>query len=137
MFCPSGRFQSERGHYVSDTTIQQDKEAERQRAAEWQHEWKRRLKPKDDIQKLVFQLEAEAIQQCKDELITATPDNSDDPDVLYRYDPQQGYKAAHYARQDTIVIYGLMITALHQFRHLQHAAYVIILLLAVIVYKVW
>lgn len=122
---------------MTDSTIQEVKEAERQRAAEWQRKLAAAVKPKDDILKLVQQLEAGAIQQCKDELLVPAPDNSDDLDVLYRYDAQQGYKASHYARQDTIVIYAMAVSTLQQLRHLQKAAYLIILLLAVILYKIW
>lgn len=122
---------------MEDATIQQIKEGERQRAIDWQRQVNAAVKPKDEILKLVQRLETSAIQQCKDEEIVPHPDDSDDLDVLYRYDPQQGYKAAHYARQDTIVIYNLAAVALQQLRHLQHAAYAIIVLLAVILYKVW
>ncbi|AZY49610.1 hypothetical protein [Bordetella avium] len=121
---------------MTDPTIRKMKDAERARAAEWQRKIAA-AKPKGDIQEIVQVLENAAIQQCKDEMLSPAPDNSDDLDTYYRYDPQQGYKAAHYARQDIIVVFAMAALTLESIRHLRRVAYLAVILLALILYKVW
>lgn len=91
------------------------------------------MKPTDPIDLMCHEASESATLWAKNDGLH--PIWTDDGD--YRYTVQQGLRSAHCAREDSAATLILMRPTLHKLQSIQHALWVIIFLLAVIVWKVW